>query len=128
VVQLLGIELEVGRGADKDTVGAADVVLASTLAGLAAWGVHAVMARKPRSLQWWPLVGTTALSASMAGPAWFADGSTAIALMGMHFAVGIVLIVGLSMTRRGDVCQEDAVSRKREPQAARQARRGTQGR
>ena len=100
LAHLLGVELTVGKGNDASQVGAADVLVAVLVAGLAAWGVQKLLARR-RAAGWWPFVGSTALSISIIGPTWLADGAASVVLIGMHFAVGLVLIVGF--TRAGSV-------------------------
>jgi hypothetical protein len=95
LARLLDVELTVGKGADASQVGAADVLVTALLAGLAAWGVHALLVRRGAA-RWWPLVGSTALAVSVVGPTWLADGVAAVVLIGMHLAVGVVLIAGFS--------------------------------
>jgi hypothetical protein len=95
LAHLLGVELNVGTGQDAGLVGAADVVVAVVLAGLAAWGVQRVLARR-RAAGWWPFVGSTALSISIVGPTWLADGAASVVLIAMHLAVGAVLIAGFT--------------------------------
>jgi hypothetical protein len=95
LARLLGAELTVGKGADASQVGAADVLVTALLAGLAAWGVHALLVRRGAA-RWWPFVGSTALAVSVVGPTWLADGVAAVVLIGMHLAVGVVLIAGFS--------------------------------
>ena len=65
----------------------------SLVAGLAAWGVYALLAawRRPN---WWPYVGSTALAVSITGPSYLADGISAVALICLHVVVGVVLILG----------------------------------
>jgi uncharacterized protein DUF6069 len=87
----------VGKGQDPRQVGPLDVVVATVVAGLAAWGVHRLLARSPRTARWWPFVGSTALAVSITGPSYLADGAAAVALIGMHLAVGAVLIKGLAV-------------------------------
>jgi hypothetical protein len=95
LARLLDVELTVGKGADASQVGAADVLVAALLAGLAAWGVQALLARRGAA-RWWPFVGSTALAISVAGPSWLADGMAAVVLIAMHLAVGAVLIAGFT--------------------------------
>jgi Family of unknown function (DUF6069) len=97
VIRAAGIELDVSGG--SETVGAADVVVAASAGAIAAWAFVALLARharRPRRA--WALVATTALSASTAGPAWLADGVGAVALIALHFVVGIVVIAGFAGT------------------------------
>jgi hypothetical protein len=93
LARLLDVELIVGKGADARPVGVASVLATALLAGLAAWGVHALLARRGAARRW-PLVGSTALAVSVIGPTWLADGLAAVVLIGMHVAVGAVLIAG----------------------------------
>jgi Family of unknown function (DUF6069) len=95
LVTALGVELTVGKGTDASQVGAADVLAAALVAGLAGWWVQRLLARRGVA-RWWPSVGTTALSISVVGPTWLADGAAGVALIAMHFAVGAVLIAGFS--------------------------------
>ncbi|MGD9696347.1 MAG: DUF6069 family protein [Thermoleophilia bacterium] len=91
----VGFELRDGRGA----VGAAEVAGASLVAALAGCGVAALIDRRiARARVWWVWIATTALSLSTAGPAWMADGGTAVALIGLHLVVGAVVIGGLAPT------------------------------
>ena len=96
LARLLGVELTGGKGHDASQVGAADVLVAGRVAG----GVQTLIARR-RAAGWWPFVGSAALSISIIGPTWLADGAASVVLIGMHFAVGLVLIVGF--TRAGPV-------------------------
>jgi hypothetical protein len=93
LARVLDVELTVGKGADASTVGAASVLVTAVLAGLAAWGVHALLVRRGAA-RWWPFVGSTALAISVIGPAWLADGLGAVVLISMHLAVGAVLLAG----------------------------------
>jgi hypothetical protein len=93
LVRLVGVDPVVGRGGDTTSVTLVDVVVATGVAGLAAWGVQAILRRSGR-VRWWPFVGSTALSISVIGPSWLADGASGIALILMHIAVGAVLIAG----------------------------------
>jgi hypothetical protein len=91
-VRLLGIDLTIETG----TVGPVDVVVAAVVAGLAAWAVHQVLARRARTARWWPFVGSTALAISILGPSYLADGAAGAALISMHLAVGFILIMGFA--------------------------------
>jgi hypothetical protein len=95
LARLLGVELTVGKGQDASTVGAVEVLAAALLAGLAAWGVQALLVRCGAGRRW-PLVGSTALAISIIGPTWLADGLAGVVLISMHLAVGFVLIAGFS--------------------------------
>ena len=98
LARLLDVELTTGKGADASPVGATDVLVTALLAGLAAWGVHALLVRRGAA-RWWPFVGSTALAVSVIGPTWLADGLAAVVLIGMHLAVGAVLIAGFAGVR-----------------------------
>jgi hypothetical protein len=93
LARLLGVELTVGKGHDASPVGAAEVLATALLAGLAAWGVHTLLVRRGAA-RWWPFVGSTALAISIIGPTWLADDVAGVVLIGMHLAVGVVLIAG----------------------------------
>jgi Family of unknown function (DUF6069) len=41
-------------------------------------------------------VGSTALAISIIGPTWLADGAASVVLIGMHLAVGLVLVAGFN--------------------------------
>jgi uncharacterized protein DUF6069 len=97
VVRLLGVDLTVRIGQDSSEVGPLDVLVTTVLAGLAAWGVHRVLARRARTARWWPFVGSTAIAVSMIGPSYLADGAAAVALISMHIAVGVVLVWGFAL-------------------------------
>jgi hypothetical protein len=51
------------------------VLAATVVAGLAAWGVHHLLSRSPRTARWWPFMGSTALAVSIIGPTYRADGA-----------------------------------------------------
>ena len=101
--RLLGVELTVGKGADPSQVGPVDVLVATVLAGLLAWGGHNLLARTPRTARWWPFVGSTAIAISLTGPSYLADGASAVALIAMHVAVGAVLIWGFARSTQASL-------------------------
>lgn len=82
-------------GGENEVVGWAYVVIVTILAGLVAW-VVALLLKRAGKARWFPAVGSTALAISIIGPSYQADGSSAVALIVLHFAVAIVLIVGLT--------------------------------
>jgi hypothetical protein len=94
LARLVGVEPTVGKGEDASTVGPIEVAIAALVAGLGAWLVYRLLARR-RLVHWWPFTGSTALAISMTGPSYQSDGASAVALMFMHIAVGFVLIAGL---------------------------------
>src|SRR5262245_61287209 len=92
LVRLLGIEPEVTTtGGAPGSIGALDVALATVGTGVVAWAVHIWLVDRG-ARRWWPLIGTTALAISVAGPSWLADGASAVALICLHMVVGFVLI------------------------------------
>ena len=95
VIRLVGVELTLKDGASSagSRVDAVDVLLTSLVAGLAAWGVYALLAHWRRA-RWWPFIGSTALAVSITGPSYLADGTSAVALICLHLIVGVVLIMG----------------------------------
>jgi Family of unknown function (DUF6069) len=93
VVRLLGVDLTVESGSGTTQVDVVDVLVTTLVAGLAAWGVFALLLRRRRA-RWWPFVGSTALAISMLGPSYLADGISAVSLICMHVVVGVVLIMG----------------------------------
>jgi FtsH-binding integral membrane protein len=98
VIRLVGVDLTLKNGASQvgSQVGPVDVLLASLAAGLAAWGVYALLARWRRA-RWWPFIGSTALAISITGPSYLADGISAVALICLHVIVGVVLIAGFTL-------------------------------
>ena len=82
------------NGEDK-AVGWGNVAIVTILAGLVAWGV-AILLQRAGKARWFPAIGSTALAISIIGPSYLADGSSAVALILLHFAVAVVLIVGLT--------------------------------
>jgi hypothetical protein len=80
---------------EDEVVGWANVLIVTILAGLVAWGV-ALLLKRAGKASWWPFVGSTALAISVIAPSRLADGSSAVALILLHFSVAIVLIVGFS--------------------------------
>jgi Family of unknown function (DUF6069) len=96
-IRLLGIDLLVSTG--DGTVGPADVVVAALAAALGGWFVVRLLERRtahPRG--WWAFIGSTAVSVSIIGPSYFADGASAVALIALHFVVAIVVITGFAST------------------------------
>ncbi len=111
VIRLVDVDLILKNG---DEVTVVEVLFAALVGGLLAWSVYEVLARTGYE-RWWPFIGSTALAISMLGPAYQADGSTAVALIALHLLVAIILIWGLAMT--------GASAQAREPRAAQPRRR-----
>jgi hypothetical protein len=95
LARVLGVELTAGKGDQASLVGADDVLVAVLVAGMAAWLVQHLLARRGAA-GWWPFAGSTALAISIIGPTWLADGAASVVLIGMHLAVGLVLITGFT--------------------------------
>jgi hypothetical protein len=95
VIRLLGVDLTVEAGSGTAQVDAVDVLLASLVAGLAAWGVYALLAHWGRP-RWWPSIGSIGLALSMLGPSYLADGISAFSLICLHILVAVVLITGFA--------------------------------
>jgi hypothetical protein len=54
----------------------------------------------------WARVSSTALAVSMIGPTWFADGTTSLALIGLHVVTAATVILGMLRTLPGcSVCR-----------------------
>jgi hypothetical protein len=80
---------------EDEVVGWANVLIVTIVAGFVAWGV-AILLKRAGKARWFPSVGSIALALSIIGPSYLADGSSAVALILLHFAVAIVLIVGFT--------------------------------
>ncbi len=105
LLRLAGVDLVTSLGTGTSTVGALDVTAAALAAALAAWAiVHLIerRARAPRRV--WSLVSSTALAISMIGPSYFADGASAVGLMGLHVVTAAVVIGGLAATLPAPAC------------------------
>jgi hypothetical protein len=98
-----GVALDVRLNGVVQHVGAAAVVAASLLAGLAAWGLLALLERRSqRARRTWTIVVVAALVLSLAGPLSSAIGTASmLSLIGLHLLVAIVLLIGLGRSVRG---------------------------
>ena len=75
------------------------MVVSAFAGALAGWAVVTLLERHTRRPWfWWPFLGSTALSVSMIGPSYLADGASAVALIALHFVTAIVVIGGLATT------------------------------
>jgi hypothetical protein len=92
--QLAGVDLIVDTGSGPATVTPAAVALATVVAGLAAWGLLALVERRTqRAAAVWSGIVSTLLLISLLGPIGSAVGAAATAaLVAMHLAAGAVLI------------------------------------
>jgi hypothetical protein len=89
-----GADLIVDTGSGPTTVTPAAVVLATVLAGLAAWALLALLERRtPRAAAVWSGIACAVLLISLLGPIGAAvDAGATAALVAMHLAAGAVLI------------------------------------
>jgi hypothetical protein len=94
---LASVDLRVHVGTRAEHVGPAAVIIASTLAGLAAWALLALLERfTPRARAAWTASALVALALSLAGPLSSGATTTAgLALAGMHVATAAVLVAAL---------------------------------
>ena len=94
---LAGVQLRVHLGSRTEHVGPAAVIIASTLAGLAAWALLALLERfTARARAAWTGTALVALALSLAGP--LSSGTTTagqLALAGMHVATAAILLAAL---------------------------------
>jgi len=94
--RLGGVEFTLKSG---DTVGALDVITTALVGAVVGWQVLRAIERhalRPRAT--WIVVATTALAVSVIGPSWFADGSSAAALIALHVITAAVVIAGFAGT------------------------------
>jgi hypothetical protein len=97
-----GIDLTVTMNGEPTTVGPFDTGGVALAAGLAAWGVLALMERTSEQVRRpWTSLALTVLVLSLAGPLTAAETTEAtLALLGLHLLVGTILIVALRETIR----------------------------
>ena len=97
-----GHDLVVRLGPDGATqrVGSVAVVITALVAGLAGWGLLAILERLTSHARTiWTVLALVVLAVSLFGPLNGVDTTTKTALVGLHTVVGVVLIVGLPRTR-----------------------------
>jgi len=92
-----GIDLAVRQGGTVEHVGPAAVALTALVAGLAAWGLLALLERAVRRpVRAYRIIASIVLIVSLAGPLGGGVGtSSRLVLLGMHVTVGAALIIGL---------------------------------
>jgi hypothetical protein len=95
-VPLGGVDLAVDQSGSRQTVGPVLVVAASLVAGAAAWALLAVLEKATaRAGRIWTIIAAAVLAVSLLGPLGAVTTAATLVLMGMHVAVGAVLIAGL---------------------------------
>jgi hypothetical protein len=96
-----GIDLVVRQGDTIRQIGPAAVVVTALVAGLAAWGLLALLERTvSRPARTFRIIALTVLAMSLAGPLGSGvDTSSRVVLLGMHLTVGAALIIGLPCRR-----------------------------
>ncbi|BCY10161.1 DUF6069 family protein [Actinoplanes sp. L3-i22] len=92
-----GLDLTVRQGGSVQHIGPLAVALTALFAGLAAWGLLAVLERTTRHpARIYRIITSLILLLSLAGPLGSGIGtSTKLVLLGMHLTVGAALIIGL---------------------------------
>lgn len=97
VIRLMGVDLVLKSG--HGTVGPADVATAALVAALAGWlVVRQVERRSAQPQRLWVMIGSAGLGASLIGPSWLADGTSAVALISLHVVTAGVVIGGFAAT------------------------------
>ena len=96
LVRLIGVDLVVSGPGSKTLVHASDVFGAALVSALVGWVVLRLIERyssRPRRV--WGAVASMGLALSVVlGPSWLADGSSAVALIGLHIVTAAVVIGG----------------------------------
>ncbi|WBB68381.1 DUF6069 family protein [Micromonospora sp. WMMD812] len=92
-----GIDLAVRQGDATRHIGPVAVVMTALIAGLAAWGLLALLERTVRRpARTFRIIALIVLVLSLAGPLGSGVGtSSRLVLLGMHLTVGAALIIGL---------------------------------
>jgi hypothetical protein len=92
-----GIDLAVRRGDATQHIGPVAVVATALIAGLAAWGLLALLeSNVRRPVRTYRIVTLIVLALSLTGPLGSGVGiSSRLVLLGMHLTVGTALIIGL---------------------------------
>lgn len=94
---VLGIELLVEMDAEPQPVGVEAVVASSLVAGLAGWGLVALLERvTARARRVWTVTALVGLMLSLLGPPAAVTTAATVALAAMHLAVAVVLIPTLT--------------------------------
>jgi hypothetical protein len=92
-----GVDLTADQAGTPLMVGPALVAVAALIAGLAAWGLLAVLERfTARAALVWSIIAAAVLAFSLTGPLAAATTAAMLVLMGMHVLTGALLIAGMA--------------------------------
>ncbi|MEP6561663.1 MAG: DUF6069 family protein [Nakamurella sp.] len=95
-VPMLGVELVVQMGATEQPVGPISVVGTAIIAGLAGWGLLAILERRAaRPNMVWTTIAVAVLALSLLGPLGARSAQATVTLLLLHLVVGVVLIISL---------------------------------
>ena len=96
ILRAAGVEFHVSTGG---RVGAADVVVAATVAALLGWVVARWLERHvQRPRLWWARAGSMTLAVSIVGPSRLASDVDSVALMALHIVTAAVIVAGFAGT------------------------------
>jgi uncharacterized protein DUF6069 len=93
---LAGVDLVVGEGAGRQTIGIAAVLVVSGLAALLGAAARVLIARLGRGTRTWNVLAGGVLLVSLVGPLGAATAGAWLALTCLHLSVGTVVILGLA--------------------------------
>lgn len=97
-VPLGGVDLQVGKGADAQTVALPSILVVSMVAVYAGVLTRRVLARRARGVLAWNILAVTVLVLSLTGPAGAATSAAWLALTAMHLVVGSVVLASQRWT------------------------------
>jgi hypothetical protein len=98
--ELAGVDLAARTGDTVQSVGWPAVALTSLVAGLAGWGLLAVLGRTRHPRRTWTIIASVVLALSLLGPLGAVDTASKLGLAALHLTVGVSLIVLLRTTAR----------------------------
>jgi hypothetical protein len=95
-------DLAIRQGSTTQAIGPVAVAATALIAGLAGWGLLALLERKSkRPARTWTIISLTVLALSLAGPLGSgADLTSKLTLTGMHLLVGLIVIPSLARSSR----------------------------
>jgi uncharacterized protein DUF6069 len=99
---VFGDDLLIKQGSTTQAIGPVAVTATALIAGLAGWGLLALLERtSQRPARLWTIISAIVLAVSLAGPLGSgADLTSKLALTGMHLLVGLILIPNLARNAR----------------------------